>query len=330
MEAEEILEKVDIVDYISQYCDLEEKNDGELWGLSPFTNEKTPSFSVSKELQRFYDFSSGCGGNVINFVRKYHKCGFLDAVDILKKYANITEESSQEKHLGCVMIAKRYLKNRRRATETKAHEDSMLADNYMERYEWDEEKLNVWKREGITVESMKKFGVRYDPFSDRIVFPIRNYDGKIINISGRTLDKDYKEKGIRKYTYFKKLGALDTIYGYAENKEEIEKKREIILFEGAKSVMIADGWGIHNTGAILTSHLNPNQLLFLVKLGVRVVFALDSDVNLTEDANIARLKRYVTVEWVKNRDNALREKMSPVDAGIDVWRTLYERKEPLR
>ena len=58
----------------------------------------------------------------------------------------------------------------------------------------------------------------------------------------------------------KPWGELKTIYGFAENLENIKKQGEIILFEGCKSVLMADTWGIHNAGAILTSHLNPNSL----------------------------------------------------------------------
>ena len=71
MEVEEILDQVDILEYISQYCDFEKKG-GEWWSLSPFTEEKTPSFSVNTEKQMFYDFSSGAGGNLIHFIEKYH------------------------------------------------------------------------------------------------------------------------------------------------------------------------------------------------------------------------------------------------------------------
>ena len=91
----------------------------------------------------------------------------------------------------------------------------------------------------------------YDSFSDRLVYPIRNPDGKIVNIGGRTLDPHWKEKGLRKYTYFMSWGELKTIYGLAENRDAILQKGEIILFEGCKSVLLADTYGIHNTGAIL-------------------------------------------------------------------------------
>lgn len=108
MEVDDILEQVDILEYISQYCDFEEKN-GEYWALSPFKEEKTPSFSVNTEKQRFYDFSSGAGGNLIHFIRRYNDCGFIDAINILKKYANITEDSERAiGRLESTKVAKRF------------------------------------------------------------------------------------------------------------------------------------------------------------------------------------------------------------------------------
>ena len=72
MELTEMLQQINIVEYISQYVDLEKRGD-EWWGLSCFTNEKTPSFSVREDPPVFYDYSSGIGGNLYTFVRYYIK-----------------------------------------------------------------------------------------------------------------------------------------------------------------------------------------------------------------------------------------------------------------
>lgn len=323
-EIQEILSHIDILDYISQYCDFE-KHAGEWYALSPLKEERTPSFTVNEEKQRFYDFSSGANGNLINFVRAYNHCGFHEAIEILKQYANITD-SKVLNSLPAARIARKY----RQAKPTiKQSTVKILPDDCMDRFEFNEEALKLWVDEGISYETMHHFGVSFDVFSHRIVLPIKDYNGKIINISGRTTDPDYKAKGLRKYTYFYPLGTLDTLYGFSDNKEEILKKKEIILFEGAKSVMLASEWGVNNCAAILTSHLNPNQLRFLIKLSVKVVFALDEDVDIRTDENIKKLKRYVTVYWAKNRDNLLGSKMSPVDNGFEIWKSIYERRELL-
>ena len=108
--------------------------------------------------------------------------------------------------------------------------------------------------------------------------------------------------------------------------ESIKSKREVIIFEGCKSVLLADTWGINNTAAILTSHLSNNQLMILVKLGVRVVFALDKEVRIRDDHNIQKLKRYVNVEYLYDWSDMLDEKDAPVDKGLEVFKKLYDRR----
>ena len=88
MELSELIESVDILDYISQFTDFTEKN-GEYWALSPLKEENTPSFSVRKEENAFYDFSSGVGGNVLTFIRYYYKCGYAEAIEKLKAFAGM-------------------------------------------------------------------------------------------------------------------------------------------------------------------------------------------------------------------------------------------------
>lgn len=329
MEVADIINQIDILSFISQFCELEEKPDGEYWGLSPLKEENTPSFSVNTEKQRFYDFSSGQGGSVLDFVLAYRHCGFREALQILKDYADISDDDPIRVpvRLQATSVAKRFGRKSRKNPEPRG---SPLPDDYMERYERDADKLRVWQDEGITPESMERFQVRYDPVSNRIVYPIRDMSGRIINVGGRTLDPDFKARKLRKYTYFKPLGVLDTIYGFAENREEILRKKEIILFEGAKSVMIADGWGIRNCGAVLTSHLNPQQFRILIRLGVTVVFALDAEVDIRQDGNIMRLLPYTRVEWVRNRRGLLNDKDSPVDQGREVFQTLYRERGRLR
>ena len=329
MEVSEIIESVDILEYISQFCEPTEKEDGEYWCLSPLKDERTPSFSINQEMQRFYDFSSGKGGNVLDFICAYNNCDFLKGLKILNNYAGISDGkvSSAPSRLSATSIAKRF---QHKAPKEKASKTSVLQKDYMDRYEWDVKKFEIWEREGITMESMKRFQVRYDPFSDRLVYPIKDMNGNIISVCGRTLDPNFKEKKLRKYTYFQPIGILDTIYGLSDNIGEVRKQSEIILFEGAKSVMIADGWGIKNTGAILTSHLNPYQFKILIKLGVKITFALDAEIDVREDANIMKLRQYAQVYWVKNKGDLLSPKDSPTDRGQEVFQSLYQERGRLR
>lgn len=317
---------VDIVDFVSQYVELTEKN-GEFWGLSPFKDEKTPSFSVRRETNSFYDFSSGIGGNTYTFIKYYNKCSNKEAVEILKKYAGCAELSPMSAKLSATSICKKYLP---KIKQKKSAENTVFADNYMQRYEKRSDKLAVWEAEGISREVLDEYQVYYDAFSDRLVYPIRNAEGKIVNIGGRTLDPDWKEKKLRKYTYFSGWGELDVIYGLFENMQAVLLAREIIIFEGCKSVMLSKTWGISNTGALLTSHLNPRQMKLLARLGVRAVFALDKEVNIKKDHNIDRLKQYVNVYYLCDKHNLLDDKDSPVDKGKEIFKQLYDEKIKLK
>lgn len=328
MDVTELLGEVDILDYISQYCDFEEKH-GEYWALSPLKQENTPSFSVDREKQFFYDFSSGAGGNVIDFIRLHDNVDLPEAFRILKKWAHIqdNQDTGEVTRLNAAKVARKFKK---KLTSVKTPNSTVLDSGYMERFEFRKDKLKLWADEGIGWNVMLDYGVRYDAFSDRIVYPIKDYYGSIISVCGRTCDPDYKAHKLRKYTYFQQIGTVDTLYGFSDNRDAILASQELILFEGAKSVLLAKTWDIGNTAAILTSHLNINQMKFLIQLGMRVVFALDKDANPLKDDNIKRLSHYVPIEYTYDSCNLLDEKMAPVDKGLEVWYKLYNSRRTLR
>lgn len=327
----ELIQSIDIVDYISQYVELESKN-GEYWGLSPFKDENTPSFSVRKESGLWYDFSSGKSGNLYGFIKEYFNCPNREVIDKIVEFANGRVSGNYCNSMYyATRVCKKYSKQNSQKQKQSKSEAVILPDDYMDRYELNEDKLAVWRKEGISKESIKRFNVKYDPFANRIVYPIKNIYGEIVNVGGRTLSENYKEKKIRKYTYYFSWGeGMDLIYGLYENLEYIREAKEVIIFEGCKSVLMSDTWGVKNTGALLTSHLNPNQMKILARLGVRVVFGLDEDVDIRKDKNINKLKKYVPCEYIFNVNNLLNAKDSPVDRGFGVFKKLYDNRKPFR
>lgn len=326
MEPAEIMEAVDIVDYIGRYTELKPIGGGEYRGLSPFTHERTPSFFVNANKQKYYDYSAGGGGggNVAEFVKQMDHCGFPEAMETLKKYAGITDDGGGilSRRLEADSVAKKF----RPKAGAKTAQHTVLPDDIMDNYVWDERALKPWHDEGIDYDVMRRFQVRFDPVSDRIMYPIRDTDGRIINVAGRTLVPDWKDKGLRKYTYMYPLGTLDTIYGLSENADEIKARGEVILAEGAKSVMKLYGWGRRNAAALCTSHLSPAQQAILIKLGAAAIFALDAEVDPQKDANIMKLRPYIPVYTLTNWDKILGEKDAPVDKGKEVFETLYEKR----
>ena len=332
IDLDELVESVDLVEYVEQFTDLE-KRGREYWGLSPLKEENTPSFSIDPEKQCFYDFSSGKSGGIIQFIKEHSGCSTYRAIEKLKEYAGVTGNTkSVPKRLEATKVCRKY----GRKTDTgQHHELKVLPERIMDKYIWSEEKLKPWIDEGISVDILKKYDVKYDPVTDRIVYPIRNIKGEIVNIGCRTLDPDYKEKGLRKYSYTQDWnGGMDVIYGLYESLERCIESGYLILFEGAKSVLKAAGWGVFNTGAVLTSHLNTYQMRILLSTcnlnNVAVIFAFDKDVNIADDKNIRKLRSYLRVYYLKDKGNLLNEKDSPVDQGFDVFKELCKNKVALR
>ena len=327
-----LIESVDIVDYIGQFTELTQKG-REFWGLSPLKDENTPSFSVDPEKQCFCDFSSGKSGGVLQFIEAYYGCSTYRAILKLKEYVGTDGVVLSRKKLDPAKVYKKY---RGRDKTGNLHESvKKLPERVMDKYIWDLDELKIWIDEGISEEVLRDAEVRYDPITDRIVYPIRNIQGEIVNIGCRTLDPDYKAKGLRKYSYVQGWGSgMDVLYGLYEAREAALKSGYLILFEGAKSVLISRSWGVKNTAAILTSHLNTNQIQVLLSVcclnNVAIIFALDKDVNIADDKNIRKLKRYLNVYYLQDTDNLLDEKDSPVDKGFEVFKTLCRNKKLLR
>ena len=327
---EELLSRIDIVDFLSQYVDLTEEN-GEWWGLSPLADppEKTPSFSVRREAGKFYCFSTGIGGSLITFLKFHDHISTAEAIHRLEQYAGLDGETTFQprQKMAATQVCQKYQKPRQ---TVKACKNKPLPATYMDKFEKNPEKFAAWLQEGISQASLDRFEVRYDRFSNRLVYPIRNLKGEIVNVGGRTLDPDFKAKKLRKYSYFFGWdGGMDLIYGLFENREAIQTAGEVILFEGCKSVLLADTFGIQNTGALLTSHLSPAQMKILARLGVRVVFALDKEIDVRKDHNVQKLSRYAELWTIWDTENLLSEKDAPVDHGEAVFRQLLATKRRL-
>lgn len=325
MDIENILSSVDIVELASKYTDLEQRGD-EWWGISPITQprENTPSFSCRRETGKFYDFSSGVGGSAITLIQYCEGVSKRQAIETLCQFAGVDGVELKPQHkLSATTVCRAFSPPKQHAKKLSG---VVLPDDYMERYEIRDDKLEVWRQEGISDESLRKFDVRYDGFANRLVYPIKNIEGQIVNVGGRTLDPDWKEKKLRKYNYYHSWGSINVVYGLYDNLEHIMKEREIILFEGCKSVLIADTWGIKNCGAILTSHLSPLQMKILASIGCRVVFALDKEVDVRKDHNIQKLKQYANVYYLYDKDDRLELKDAPVDKGKEVFEYLYNNK----
>lgn len=265
------------------------------------------------------------GTDIISLVQYIKKMNFRQAIEWLClelgiDYNNndieIKLESSSYK------IFKMFEK---RGSENIIHE--ILDEEILKQYE--DRIIQEWLDEGISEETQCKFEVKFDSKTNRIVFPIRDENGNLINIKGRTCFSNYKELGIPKYIYYYKLGTNDILYGLYQNRNSIQDI--LIIVEGEKSVMKFDSLGINNVVAVGTHTINKYQLDKILALKCReVVIAFDKDVQYKELIEEAKkLSRYVNVSIIYDTNNYLDEKDAPIDQGILVWEELFERRIPI-
>lgn len=317
-----INQNISLLDYVSQYTTLE-KRKGEWWCkclLPDHPNDDSPSFSINAEKNLFSCFGCGSSGTPIIFVQLYHKLSFPKAIEYLIDYASLKIEPREHSN-----ILEFLHKSNIKPKENKEFIRAFLPDNVMDKYE--DDFIVEWLNEGISQESLDKFEVRYDNYSNRIIFPIRDEFGKIIAIKGRTTFDNYRDLGIVKYIYYQAIGANDFLYGLYQNKENIKNKKECIIVEAEKGVIKLDSWGFDNVVAISTSHITKQQIELLLSLKCDLIFALDKDVKEKDIIKqIKKIAMFTNVYYILDKNNYLKEKDSPYDQSINIWNKLYEER----
>ena len=321
MDISTLLSKANIREYCEQYTELKEVK-GEWWGISPLNSKDTnPSFSVRESDGVFYDFSAGCGGNVLDFIQRHDHCNFKTAVKKLRAWLGVEDEIT----LTPINVIKELRSYRQLNQKKKDSARSTICESALEQFRCSD--FHFWDDEGLTADIVRQYDVGYDRRGQCITIPVRNNRGELINILCRTTNEHAQELGIPKYIYRYKLGALDFFWGWWNNSASIHSKREVILVEGAKSVMKLSGFGYDNAVAVLTSHITDDQMRWLVREGMDVVVALDKDIDPTKDENLRRLRRYCKVYLAVDRHRRLGEKDSPCDRGRAVWDQIYNERK---
>ena len=303
--SEEILEKIksqnDIVDVISERVRLK-KAGRNFTGLCPFHNEKTPSFSVSQEKQIYKCFGCGEAGNVISFVMKDKNLPFIEAVKYLANRANIPlklgngeqSQSNRKKELLYKVNveaakfffsnlmnnqnAKEYFLNRGIKEETIKKFGLGYAND-----SWNSLMFYLRKKginDGLLEEAglisvNKEKGRKYDRFRNRVMFPVFDYQGKVIGFGGRVLD-DSKPKYLNSpETLVFQKGT--NLYGLNFALKHNMKERYFIIVEGYMDLITLHQYGITNVVASLGTALTINQARLLKRYADKVVISYDAD-----------------------------------------------------
>lgn len=318
----QINNSIPIVEYVSQYLDLDYHN-GEYWAVCPFHDDLNASISFNAEKNVYKCFGCDSKGYLINFVMQYHKFPFLKAIEHILQLVNIDFEKKEHSE------AMDYLhKISAKKSIVKTINRTYLKDDVMNQYIY--KPIKEWLSEGVSQKVLDKFQVRYDEKKNSIVFPIKDKDGRIISIKSRTLIKNHADMGVPKYIYYNPIITNDFLFGLYENINNIITKKEVIVVESEKGVMILDSFGFSNVVALSTKSITVYQVELLLSLKCNIIFAFDKDVKEKEVIKIInQLSLFTNVEYILDKEGLLNEKDSPYDKGIDIWRTLYEGRYKL-
>ena len=299
---EEVRSKNDIVDVISGYIKLQKKGNN-YFGLCPFHNEKSPSFSVSRSKQMYHCFGCGVGGNVFTFVMEYENYSFLEALQMLADRAGVElpkmEYSKEQKEkadlkssiLEVNKIAGQYFYMQLKG-EGGAHAREYLSkrglDNeliksfglgYSNKYSDDLYRFLKGRgysediiREAGLISTSEKNGV-YDKFWNRVMFPIMDVNNRVIGFGGRVMGD-----GKPKYLNSPETLVFDksrNLYGI--NRARQSRRPYFLLCEGYMDVISLHQAGFTNAVASLGTAFTPGHAHLIKRYVSKVYITYDSD-----------------------------------------------------
>ncbi len=291
---DEVLERVNILDVVSQYVKLR-KTGKDFSGLCPFHKEKTPSFTVSTEKQIYYCFGCHEGGNVVNFLAKYERATFQEALENLAGQLGIDTRKGTGARKKPVFDALSRLADYYHESLLRSGSSlKYLAERGIDRPTVEEFKLGYSERRtygkefggrlGVPLDAlfsagvfkMKEGGEAYDIFRGRVVIPIFDINGKVIGFGGRATARDVLPKYINspESPVFLKRSVL---YGLNRAKREIVDKDEAIIVEGYFDLISLHRAGVGNAVATLGTSITEEQLTRLRNYSENITLMLDGD-----------------------------------------------------
>ncbi|UUC45787.1 DNA primase [Flavobacterium cerinum] len=304
---ETVFETARVEEVIGDFVQLKRAGSN-LKGLSPFVDEKSPSFMVSPVKQIWKDFSSGKGGNVVTFLMEHEHFSYPEAIRYLAKKYNIeieeTEQSNEERE------------------EANEKESMYLVSEFAQKYfhntliNSDEGKAigySYFKERGFTGETIRKFGLGYSPeswdaftkealgkgyrleyldktgltivkedkqfdrFKGRVMFPIHSMSGRVLGFGGRILTNDKKAAKYLNSPESDIYHKSKVLYGIYQAKQAIAKLDNCYLVEGYTDVIQFNQAGIENVVASSGTALTPDQIRLVNRLTKNITVLFDGD-----------------------------------------------------
>ncbi len=303
----------DTIDKVFEFSRVEEvvsdfialkKTGANFKGLSPFTNEKTPSFIVSPSKQIWKDFSSGKGGNVIAFLMEHEQFNYPESIRYLANKYNIeiieTAESAEnvqernereslfiinsfaltyfEEILSKKDKINKYLKDRG-LSESTIQNFSLGFSNDLQN-EFYKSASNKGYSDGFLVETglvISTEDKKIDRFRGRIIFPIKSIAGRIVGFGGRIVDSTKKIAKYINSPESKIYNKSKTLYGIYESKQFIVRDDECLLVEGYMDVIQLHEHGIKNVLASSGTSLTKDQIILIKRLTSNIIILFDGD-----------------------------------------------------
>lgn len=172
---------------------------------------------------------------------------------------------------------------------------------------------DMFYKDGIDYQTQRDFNIGYDDETNRISIPIYSIFGDLVGVKGR-LFKDKIDEGECKYLYLAQCNKSQILYGLHKTMPYIKQANSVYVFESEKSVLQCWSQGIRNTCATGGKQISKYQIDILIRLGVKIIFCYDKDVQQTELEDISeRFVDGVNVYAVIDKDNILEDKQSPSD-----------------
>lgn len=299
---EEVRMRNDIVDVISGYVKLQRKGSS-YFGLCPFHNEKSPSFSVSPGKQMYYCFGCGAGGNVITFLMEYENYSFVEALQALADRANIelpqleySKEAKEQADLRATLLevnkeaakyfyyqlrqkqgqqAMQYLKNRELSDDTIHRFGLGFSDKYnngLYKYLKGKQYSDEILRQSGLFNIDERRGMS-DKFWNRVIYPIMDVNHRVIGFGGRVMG-DAKPKYLNS-PETKIFDKSRNLYGL--NFARTSRKRNLIICEGYMDVISMHQAGFTNAVASLGTALTSQQASLMKRYTDEVLIIYDSD-----------------------------------------------------
>ncbi len=303
---ERLLLRVNIVEVIGNRLILK-KAGVHYKACCPFHQEKTPSFVVNENKQFYHCFGCGASGNAVQFIMAYEQCDFIEAIEVLAQMEGMNvpyEQSDQPQTAENQDKTTRLLEwvewaNQFFMQQLRVHPERERAVAYLKQRGMSGEIAkrfsigyapNEWHmlrdfllQKGATISELLASGLitqndkksTYDRFRDRIIFPIRNRQGKVLAFGGRILDQGEPKYLNSPETEFFHKGQM--LYGLYEVRTHSRYIDEIIVVEGYMDVVMLANFDINNVVATLGTATSTTQVEHLLRQVKRVIFCFDGD-----------------------------------------------------